>query len=733
MNSPLDISNLIWWVDFTNTASLTLVTNPSSPYPYPYISGATDLATTLPSFSASTNSGFQPYYNPTGFTFNATSGTSINGSEGLSNALGVYNTSVSAYTTFMMFNQLNVDSRVNMDSDNYPNYLGQQQGYRWFEIDGFGPSPQPNLRTYTFFTNGLSINPEPQYVFSFNTWQIVATRVYQVGNDAVVEIWANGNLVASSTGFSQTILTATDPIFNIIRNSFNLNVLTTETFFYGKKLTDLEIADVYQYFNQKYYQIQPTPTNTPTPTITPTPSSTPMPEYEPNFKTIADDIQDLVYHHKQINSYGLGDTDQMSYWTQLRLKDDNPTYESPFFPLLYVVPSKVTNGLQFKQWEFNCIMSDIVDRDLTNQVDVLSDTLQMLQDVMSQFRLSTNPSLGCYNKLYYLDETVNYTPFLEKYSDLTNGWNALLKIKTMTPLDRCAAAYNIFTGSSVNHDTINFKTFHDDFRLLADYHKQLNSFGFGALEDLSYWTESRLKQDNPTYESPFMPLLYVVPADAQQIIVDNGSDYTEYTFNCIVMDILDRDLTNQVDVLSDTLQILDDIISQFRLSVRQSLGCFNSKYYLDEYVECFPFFEKYPDLCGGWNGVIKIKVANALDRCAAAFDSWLTPTPSVTPTMTSTPTVTPTNTSTPTNTPSETSTPTPSVTATQTSTPTVTPTMTSTPTVTPSITPSITPTNTETPTNTPTPSITPSAEGLNKLWNTNTREWQNEIGLWDTI
>lgn len=481
-----------------------------------------------------------------------------------------------------------------------------------------------------------------------------------------------------------------------------------------------------------------------------------------NLKNISDDLQEMVLFHKQINSYGLGDTDQMSYWTQIRLRQDNPTFESPFFPLLYIVPSRVVNGLRYKEWELNCIVSDILDRDLTNQVDVLSDTLQMLQDVMSQFRLSVSPNLGCYNEYYYLDETINFTPFLEKYSDLTNGWNALLKIKTMTPLDRCAAAYQTFTGTPVNHETVNFKTFHDDFRLLADHHKQINSFGFGALEDLSFWTESRLKEDNPTYESPFFPLLYVVPGDAQQIITDNGSSYTEFTFNTIVMDILDRDLLNQVDVLSDTNQILDDIISQFRLSVTQSLGCFNKDYYLDDFVECFPFMEKYTDLCGGWNGVLKVKVMTPLDRCAAAFDSFITPTPSVTPTQTTTPSVTPTQTITPSITPTTTQTNTPSVTpsitpsVTQTNTPSVTPsitpsvTQTNTPSVTPSvtqtntpsITPSVTQTNTPsvtqtntpsiTPTFTPTPSITPSGGG-GVLWNTNTTNWENEIRQWNTI
>lgn len=418
-----------------------------------------------------------------------------------------------------------------------------------------------------------------------------------------------------------------------------------------------------------------------------------------NFKNIADDFRLLAAAHKQIKSYGLGDTDQLSYWTQLRDNQPNPTFESPIFPLMYIVPSVVRNNLRFKEWEFNCVVMDIVDRDLANQVDVLSDTLQIQQDIASQYRLTINEQQGCYDRLYDLaPNPITFVPFLEKYSDLCNGWNQIIRIQTTTPLDRCEAAYNIFTGTPIVHETINFKTFHDDFRLLADHHKQINSFGFGSLEDLSYWTESRLKENNPTFESPFFPLLYVVPSDAQQTIDQNGSSFTTYEFNCIVMDILDRDLTNQVDVLSDTNQILDDIISQFRLSVTQSLGCFNAKYYLDEAVECMPFMEKYSDLCGGWNGVLKIMVMTPLDRCAAAFNSFITPTPSVTPTLT------PTNTSTPTNTPSETATSTPTQTPTE--TPTTTPTLTSTPT--PSITASETPTQTptETPTQTPTNTTT---------------------------
>jgi hypothetical protein len=456
--------------------------------------------------------------------------------------------------------------------------------------------------------------------------------------------------------------------------------------------------------------------------------SNPNPLYT-NFKKIHDDLQLMAKTHKQINSFGLGDTDQLSFWTQIRDHQDNPTFEPPIFPLLYIVPGNCINNLQYKTWEMNLVMMDIVDRDLTNQVDVLSDTLQMLQDVISQYRLSVLPQYGCFDSYYDAVDNVELTPFMEDYTDLTNGWTGVLKFTTVTALDRCAAAFYTFTGSPIIHDTINFKTFHDDFRLLADQHKQLNSFGFGQYQDLSYWTESRLKENNPTFESPFFPLLYVVPNNAVEMMEQNGTSFTEYEFNCIVMDIIDRDLTNQVDVLSDTNQILDDIVSQFRLAVTNSLGCFNAKYYLDDQVVYYPFLEKYSDLCGGWNAVIKVKVMTPLDRCAAAFNSFLTPTPSPTPSVT--PTLTPTLT--PSITPTLTPTLTPSITPTETPTNTPTETPTNTPTTTPTLTPTLTPTNTTTPTLTPTPSITPSSGGTNKLWNNTTTEWQNEIGLWDTI
>ena len=453
-----------------------------------------------------------------------------------------------------------------------------------------------------------------------------------------------------------------------------------------------------------------------------------------NFKSIAADYQKLADSHKQLNSFGLGNSDQLSYWTQTRDKEENTSFNAPYYPLLYVVPGKIENDLEYKTWEFNTIVADVLQRDLFNQVDITSDTLQILQDVISQWRLSVNARFGDYYQKYWVDDEVNCVPFLEKEDDMLNGWNGLIRIKTMTPLNRCAAAYLPFTGTPIQHlRGINFKTFYDDFKMLADHHKQLNSFGFGSVDDFQYLNQSRDKEENTTFNSPYYPIMYVVPNDVKQKF-----NYMEYTFDIIVADIIERDLANQTDVLSDTNQIMDDIISQFRLSVTNSLGNFNAEYYLDNPIVCTPFMEKYDDLLGGWSATLNIQVMTPLNRCDAAFfDSFITPTPTATPTNTptaappsptptntetSTPTVTPTNTITPTNTETPTETPTSTPTQTPTNTPSETPTNTPTETTTQTPTNTITqtPTNTSTNTQTPTPSITASQTQTPTPTNTNT-------------
>jgi hypothetical protein len=167
-----------------------------------------------------------------------------------------------------------------------------------------------------------------------------------------------------------------------------------------------------------------------------------------NLKNIVADFQLLADRHKQINSFGFGDTDEFTYQVDRRDKEVNPSDQAPYYPYFYVVPSNVIQEFNFMTYEFQLIVSDIMKRDMDNMTDILSDTLQIMNDIISMFRLSYTEANGNYNEFYYVDEAVTLIPFIERYEDLLCGYSATLKIKTRTPLDRCVAAFNPFPSET---------------------------------------------------------------------------------------------------------------------------------------------------------------------------------------------------------------------------------------------------------------------------------------------
>jgi hypothetical protein len=221
---------------------------------------------------------------------------------------------------------------------------------------------------------------------------------------------------------------------------------------------------------------------------------------------------------------------------------------------------------------------------------------------------------------------------------------------------------------------------------------RLQSFGHG---DIVYFSQT-LTGGTATY-----PYMFVTPMS-----ISYAENTTQYQLNVIFGDIVNTDLSNEIDVVSDMSLEARNLLSQIW---RGSL--FNDIADVQLPTSATPFLERFNDHIGGVSLDLIITVMEDMNACPM-YDLpeptqepicvSPTPTPSITPTNTTTPTVTPTET--PTNTPTTTPTVTPTNTTTPTST--VTPTNTSTPTVTPTETPTNTPT--ETPTNTPTPTITPS-------------------------
>lgn len=230
--------NALWWIDYTDpnavsTSGFNLV-------------GAKN-KTGGPNFSATT--GQEPTYYPQGY--NGVSGATATGFPILSLS-GDYNTSISAYTQFFTFSATSSSQATVIVSDLTTDYSGNTQSYRWFSVDDFTTFPSNELRTYTFYTGGTSVSPEPNYIYNAGQWYFGATRVFQSGNTAHTELWIDGTLVDLTTQGGETIRTSTNPIFQIGGGGGSPDFKISEAFFFDYKLTDGEMSSMFNYLNNKY-------------------------------------------------------------------------------------------------------------------------------------------------------------------------------------------------------------------------------------------------------------------------------------------------------------------------------------------------------------------------------------------------------------------------------------------------------------------------------------------------
>ena len=185
---------------------------------------------------------------------------------------------------------------------------------------------------------------------------------------------------------------------------------------------------------------------------------------------------------------------------------------------------------------------------------------------------------------------------------------------------------------------------------------RLKSFGHG---DVVYFSQT-LTGGTATY-----PYMFVTPMN-----ISYAENTTQYQLNVIFGDIVNTDLSNEVDVVSDMSLEARNLLSQI---YRGSL--FNDVADVQLPTSATPFLERFNDHIGGVSLDLVITVMEDMNACPmydlpAPTESPICDTP--TPTSTTTATPTPTTTSTPTNTPTITTTPT--NTPTNTGTPTPTPT-----------------------------------------------------------
>ena len=114
----------------------------------------------------------------------------------------------------------------------------------------------------------------------------------------------------------------------------------------------------------------------------------------------------------------------------------------------------------------------------------------------------------------------------------------------------------------------NIKKIIDDLKLIADKHKQINSFGIGSIENLIYLTQEKEGLENEQNEAPIYPLMYVIPEPHTV-----NENFLQYSYTILIMDIMNvKNYDTQVDLWSETFQMAQDVIAQYKYSVFSNQG-----------------------------------------------------------------------------------------------------------------------------------------------------------------
>ena len=155
---------------------------------------------------------------------------------------------------------------------------------------------------------------------------------------------------------------------------------------------------------------------------------------------------------------------------------------------------------------------------------------------------------------------------------------------------------------------------------LGEYHKQISTTSVGDIFDINLEKMQKF------------PLLHINPTS-----VTTGESQLSYNFQIFIMDMVSekedwtennasanfpklyKTLSNEQDVLNETLQIATDFIGMLRHSEQQSLLGTNDInapiYFTQDQFTIEPFSERFDNLCCGWVFTIGVLVQNDFQTC----------------------------------------------------------------------------------------------------------------------
>lgn len=311
-----------------------------------------------------------------------------------------------------------------------------------------------------------------------------------------------------------------------------------------------------------------------------------------NYKQLIADFSSIAYHHPQIQSFGFGDLSQCT--------NDIVTKKEPKYTRMYMVPEDVVFNQNAIRYNFSIIIMDKVEDDLSNLNDVMSDTLEIQKDIWTILYQSYTASQGNFSWDVIPDENPNIVPFTERFETILGGWTLHMSVEIAFDYNSCtppvAAGYDFPEDDSFE----SYKLVLKDFQLFADLHKQINSFGFGDI--------TQLTNDIITKQEPKYPRMYVVP-DMSRL----HTGYIQVNWKMYFVDRLEDDLSNLQEVLSDQLEIAKDMFSKM----------YSSEYEADWDPSVNVIYEESETNLAGW--VLNVNMIQKFDynRCVLPETTFL--------------------------------------------------------------------------------------------------------------
>ena len=147
---------------------------------------------------------------------------------------------------------------------------------------------------------------------------------------------------------------------------------------------------------------------------------------------------------------------------------------------------------------------------------------------------------------------------------------------------------------------------------IAEKHYEINSFHSGFMDEVDI---------NKLGATDYV-ILYAEPGTAT---IDNG--VMTYSFTIYVLDMINDEIgdapnkerLSRVDTLSENLNILQDVISEFHRSL-YSTSWVDGEVVLELPISAEPFTARFNNLLTGWSATISMEVNNPNNLCIVPVD-----------------------------------------------------------------------------------------------------------------